>query len=125
MACVRDRLKMPWRWPTWPIILKKKETSMSNVMPSGLFQVLVVGQGKETNETSLTDLKKRLNSTTFDRKAIFKLSADHPVALKENVSYDIAQLFIKTLKIIGVNCWVEPMPEDSPEAQVRQSRVSQ
>lgn len=98
---------------------------MSNLSPSGLYQVLVVGQGKDHNETALVDLKKRLSSTTFDRKAIFKLSADHPVAIKENVSFDIAQLFIKTLKIIGVNCWVEPMPEESPETQVRQSRVSQ
>lgn len=92
---------------------------MSQFVPSGLFQVLVVGQGKGNNESTLDDLKKRLSNTTVDRKAIFKLSADHPVAIKENVSFDIAQQFIKTLKIIGVNCWAEPMPEVKPEMPIR------
>lgn len=96
---------------------------MPHLVPSGLFQVLVVGQGKGNNDTSLDAIKKRLSNTTVDRKAIVKLSANHPVAIKENVSFQIAQQFIKTLKIIGVNCWVEPMQEVESETQLRQKEI--
>ena len=96
---------------------------MSEFAPSGLFQVLVVGQSEGMNNASLDELKKRLSSTTVDRKAIFKLSADQPVAIKENVSFEIAEQFIKTLKIIGVNCWSEPMPELGTQSLVSQNAM--
>ena len=103
-----------------------KESSMSHIKPSGLFQVLVVGQGKDdVNQPSLDELKKRLCNTTVDRKAIFQLSAEHPVAIKESVSHEIAQQYIKTLKIIGVTCWVEPMPAEEPELLVQRKSAVQ
>ncbi len=88
---------------------------MSQIKPSGLFKVLVIGSGKGTDNASIDELKKRLTNTTVDRKALFKLSADHPVVIKENISFEIAEQFIKTLKIIGVNCYVEPMSAEEPE----------